>query len=180
MHVTPGQLWTWSPSGSQLCFPPSLPLPCPVAPTLATVWPNIPVFSVYLEVLCFCIESWLLYMIWDLGRGFIFKNLSLLLHGLSLVAGSRGYSLLLCESFSLWWFPLLQSTGSRHTASAVASCGLSSYSHGLSCSETCWIFPDQGWNPRLLTTWPPGKPRDFIFWLMDFLCCIINYHKFRG
>ena len=33
---------------------------------------------------------------------------------------------------------------------------------------------------RFLTTGPPGKSRGFIFWLMDFLCCIINYHKFRG
>ena len=34
-------------------------------------------------------------------------------HGLSLVAASRGYSLLRCAGFSLRWLLLLQSTGSR-------------------------------------------------------------------
>ena len=36
-------------------------------------------------------------------------------HRLSLVAVSRGYSLLLCAGFSLWWLLLLQSAGSRRT-----------------------------------------------------------------
>ena len=36
------------------------------------------------------------------------------LHGLSLVAVSRGYSSLLCVVFSLQWLLLLWSTGSRH------------------------------------------------------------------
>ena len=35
------------------------------------------------------------------------------LHGLSLVAQSRGYSLLQCKGFS-WWLLLLRDTGSRH------------------------------------------------------------------
>ena len=34
--------------------------------------------------------------------------------GLSLVVASRGYSSLQCAGFSLRWFLLLQSTGSRH------------------------------------------------------------------
>ena len=36
--------------------------------------------------------------------------------GLSLVAASGGYSWLRCAGFSLWWLPLLQSTGSRAQA----------------------------------------------------------------
>ena len=38
------------------------------------------------------------------------------LHGLSLVAQSRGYSSLQCNGFS-WWLLLLQDTGSRHGGS---------------------------------------------------------------
>ena len=98
----------------------------------------------------------------------IFKNLfilfifgcigSSLMRWLSLVAASRGYSLLLCAGFSLRWLLLLQSTGSRcanlvAVASGLSSCGLralerrlSSLVHGLSCSEACGIFPDQGSN----------------------------------
>ena len=41
--------------------------------------------------------------------------------GLSLVAASRGYSSLRCESFSLHWLLLLQSTGSR--CAGFLSCG---------------------------------------------------------
>ena len=46
---------------------------------------------------------------------------SLLLHGLSLVTVSRGYSSLRCVGFSLRWLLLLQSTGSRHVG--FSSCG---------------------------------------------------------
>ena len=35
-------------------------------------------------------------------------------------------------------------------ASVRAACGLSSCAHGLSCSTTCGIFPDQGSNPCAL------------------------------
>ena len=42
-------------------------------------------------------------------------------HGLSLVAASKGYSLLWCAGFSLPWLFLLQSTGSRPMG--FSSCG---------------------------------------------------------
>ena len=45
-------------------------------------------------------------------------------HGLSLVAASRGYSLLQRAGFSLRWLLLLQSTGSRHEDSVVVAGGL--------------------------------------------------------
>ena len=41
--------------------------------------------------------------------------------GLSLVAASRGYSLLQCAGFSLQWLLLLQSTGSRHAGFSSCS-----------------------------------------------------------
>ena len=41
--------------------------------------------------------------------------------GLSLVATSGGYSLLFCVGFSLWWLPLLRSSGSRRAD--FSSCG---------------------------------------------------------
>ena len=53
-------------------------------------------------------------------------------HGLSLVAGSRLWSV----GFSLQWLLLLQSTDSRV--------------HRLSCSMACGIFPEQGLNPCAL------------------------------
>ena len=42
-------------------------------------------------------------------------------HGLSLVAESRGYSSLRCTGFSLWWLLLLRSMGSRPVG--FSSCG---------------------------------------------------------
>ena len=76
----------------------------------------------------------------------------------SLVAESRGYSSLQSKGFSLWWLLLLQNRGSKAQAQKVAA-------NGLSCSEACGNFLDQGlnlWSPALagglFTTEPPGKP----------------------
>ena len=44
--------------------------------------------------------------------------------GLSLVAETRGYSLLRCGGFSLLWLLLLWSSGSKYTGSVVVACGL--------------------------------------------------------
>ena len=54
-----------------------------------------------------------------------------------LAAVSRVYCFLWCTGFSLWWLLLLPSTGSRHAGSVVVE-------HGLTCSEACGIFLDQG------------------------------------
>ena len=54
------------------------------------------------------------------------------MHGLSLVAASRGYSSLQCLGFSLRWLLLLQSTGPRHVGSVVVT-------HGLSCPTACGL-----------------------------------------
>ena len=62
------------------------------------------------------------------------------LHGLPLVAVSRGYSSLLCTGFSLGCLLLLRNAGSRLWGSVVW------YRHGLSCPVACGIFPDQGSN----------------------------------
>ena len=67
-----------------------------------------------LEVLLFFFFNKFIYL-------FIFSCVgSSLLRGLSLVAGSRGYSLLWCAGFSLWWLLLLWSTGS---GARLSSCG---------------------------------------------------------
>ena len=42
---------------------------------------------------------------------------------LSLVEESRGYASLWCVSFSLWWLPLLWSTGSRYAGFSSCSMG---------------------------------------------------------
>ena len=71
--------------------------------------------------------------------------------GLSLVAASGDYSLLQCVGFLLPWLLLPWSTGCRARASVIVACRLQSAGsvdvvHGLSCSATCGIFPDQGSN----------------------------------
>ena len=70
---------------------------------------------------------------WDYGTEFylFIFNINLFIHlflaalglccGLSLVAASGDYSSLRCAGFSLQWFLLLQSTGSR--CAGFSSCG---------------------------------------------------------
>ena len=59
---------------------------------------------------------------------------------LFLVAENRGYAPVGCAGFSLWWLLWFRSMHSRAQASGVAV-------HGLSCSKTRGIFPDQRLNP---------------------------------
>ena len=89
--------------------------------------------------------------------GFFFScsGFSLLHTGFSLFVESGIYSSLQCTNFSLWWLLLLPSTGSGHMV--FSSCSSWSLEHrlnscewGLSCSEACEIFSDQGSNPCLL------------------------------
>ena len=61
-------------------------------------------------------------------------------HGLSLLAASRGCFLLHCTGLSLRWLLLLWNTGSRAWTSVVTV-------HGCSCPVACEIFLDQGLNP---------------------------------
>ena len=101
---------------------------------------------------------------------------SSLLHRLSLVAASGGYSLLQCMGFSLQWLLLLWSMGSRCMGSVVVARGLSSCdSRTLELRlSTCgawaqllcgtWDLPRPGLEPvspalagGFLTTVPPGK-----------------------
>ena len=57
-------------------------------------------------------------------------RVSIAVHGLSLVAASRGYSSLRCAGFSLSWLLFLQSIGSRRTG--FSSCGSWALEHRLS------------------------------------------------
>ena len=89
---------------------------------------------------------------------------------LSLVAECRGYSLLRCTGFSLWWLLLLWSTGSRHAG--FSSCGLRAPERSLSsCGSRAklicgmWRLPGPGLEPvspalagGFLTNAPSGKP----------------------
>ena len=94
-------------------------------------------FKIFLFIY-FCLP---LFIYWDF----------LALHGLSLVATSQAYPFLLCVSFSL--LLLLQNTCSRLpgfsrciTQAQQLRCE-GARACGLSCSEACGIFPDQGSNP---------------------------------
>ena len=85
--------------------------------------------------------------------------------GLSLVAERGGHSSSRCEGFSLWGLLLFQSTGSReHRLQQLRHLGSVVVTAGLSCSEACGIFLDQGSNPcpalagGFLTTRPRGTP----------------------
>ena len=98
---------------------------------------------------------------------YLFSFLNFWLHwvfaaslGLSLVTASGSNCLLRCTEVSLQGLLLLLSTGSSCEASVIMHAGsvaaahgrwrLSSVvvMHGLSCSTTCGVFPDQGSNPH--------------------------------
>ena len=82
-------------------------------------------FSVFfISVIVFLISVWLSFKITFFISIFIYFWLHwvfVAVHGLSLVAASRGYSLLQCAGFSLWWLLLLPSTGSRHAGFSSCS-----------------------------------------------------------
>ena len=94
----------------------------------------------------------------------------LTVRGLSLVATSRGYSLLRCTGSSLRWLLLLRSTGSRREG--FSSCGSRALDRRLSsCGARAqllrgmWDLAGPGLEPMspalgggFSTTVPPGKP----------------------
>ena len=67
--------------------------------------------------------------------------------GFSPVVASRGYCSLRCLGFSLLWLLLLQSKGSRHTASVVAAHGLSSCVSWTQLLCGMWNLPGPGIKP---------------------------------
>ena len=73
------------------------------------------------------------------------------MRGLSPAAASGGHSSSPCAGLSLSRPPLLRSTGSRRTGSAVVA-------HGPSRSTACGILPDQGWNPCPLHRQADSQP----------------------
>ena len=79
---------------------------------------------------------------------------SVAVHGVSLIAVSRGWSSLWCVGCSLWRLLLLRSTGFRHmvfgSCSPRAPVAVVPW---LSCSTACGIFLDQGLNLCFL----PGR-----------------------
>ena len=87
--------------------------------------------------------------------------------GFSLVADREGYSLLQCMGLSLQWLLWLWSTSSSTRAAVVAVPGLESTAsgvvmHGLRCSESCRIFPNQGSNPCLLHWQADSLPLSYL------------------
>ena len=94
---------------------------------------------------------------------------SLLHTGFLQLKASGDYSSLRCAGFSLWWFLLLQSTGSRCVG--FSSCGSRALEHRLSsCGARAqllrriWDLPGPGLKPAssasaggFLTTVQPGK-----------------------
>ena len=82
---------------------------------------------------------------------------SSLLHRLSLVVASGGYSSLRCAGFLFLWLLLMRSTGSRHAS--FSSCGTRAQ-----LLRGMWDVPGPGLEPmstalagRFSTTAPPGK-----------------------
>ena len=144
-YPSPPSMWVL---GSVWSFPPPWPvsLPGKIFPTLSEFlfmrqgpnvtdnpsssllfWSNFHLFNIYFWL------SWI----------------SVAVHGLSLVASSRNYSLIALLSFSLLWLLLLQSTGCRQVGSIVVV-------HWSSCPMPCGIFPDQESNPYPLN-WQPDS-----------------------
>ena len=99
-------------------------------------------------------------------------------HGLSLVAGSRGYSAAVMHRLTA-----VGSLVAEHWALGEASVVAA---HRLSCSEACGIFLEPGIEPmspalpgRFLTTRPPGKPLIFLlfFWQHGSQLTVPRSHK---
>ena len=92
----------------------------------------------------------------------------------SLVAASRGSSLLWCVGFSRKWLLVLQ-----RRLQSLPYTGSVFVAHGLCCSMACGIFPEQGsnlsplhWQADSYPTVPPGKSQQFFFLtaLLNKLC----------
>ena len=107
--------------------------------------------------MCFCFvfcDSVFFINLFSLFINFWLCRVFVAARGLSLVAVSRGYSLLRCAGFLLQWLLLWRSTGSRCVgfsscgtwASVVVARGLSSCGTWAHCSVACGIFPVQGLN----------------------------------
>ena len=62
---------------------------------------------------------------------------------LSLAVESRRYSLLRAQAFQCGGFFYCQAWALGYSGSVVVG-------QGLSCSQACWFFLDQGWNLPLL------------------------------
>ena len=73
-------------------------------------------------------------------------------HGLSLVMASGGYSLFQCTGFSLQWPLLLRSTGSRHVG--LSSCGMQAQQLRLVGST---VQAQQLWCTGLVALWHVGS-----------------------
>ena len=71
---------------------------------------------VFIFIYLFIFNKFILFIYFWLGWVFV------AVHGLSLVAASRGYTWLRCAGFSLQWLLLLRGTGSRHVG--FSSCGM--------------------------------------------------------
>ena len=69
------------------------------------------------------------------------------MHGLSLVAVSRGYSSLRCAGFSCCGAWALGARASVVVARRLQSADSVVVVNGLSCLVASGIFLDQGWNP---------------------------------
>ena len=82
----------------------------------------------------------------------------------SLVAASKGSSLLQCVGFSLWWFLLLRSSGSRACTSVVVAFRLNSCSGQSSMLCGTWDLPGSGiksghWQVDSLPLSHQGSPK---------------------
>ena len=129
--------------------------------------PVVPIKSIFCFLFCF----------FSFLKNFLLHWVFVAACGLFLVVVSGGYSSLRCAGFSLKWFLLLQSTGSRHAGSVVVAHGLSSCGSWALLLHGMWDLPRPGLEPMspalaggFLTTAPPGKP-SFWFLIIYFWLC---------
>ena len=108
-------------------------------------------------------------------------------HGLPLVAASRGHSSSRCAGLSLSRPLLLCRTGSRRTGSVVAAHGLSSCGSRAQLLRGMWDLPRPGLEPgspalagRFSTTAPPGKPLKLLFYTQTWGPGITLFEFFPG
>ena len=109
--------------------------------------------------------------------------------GYSLVAVSRGYSSLQCTGFSLQWLLLLRSTGSRAQAQEFWRTGLVAPRHVRSSQTRArtrvpcigrrilnHCATREALEGRFLTTGPPGKSQEGIFFKSFVIPALIFLH----
>ena len=121
------------------CFPLYIIFPSGFLFSVTLITSFMEGITLWLFLMCICtylsfLNSLFSFYLFSFYLFFWLHYIFVVVHGLSLVAASGGYSLLWCAGFSLWWLLLLRSMGSR--CAGFSSCGSWALEHRLSSCGT--------------------------------------------